>query len=1183
MKEVLITSSTLIAALLLLRLFFRNTVSRRVQYALWALVLARLLIPVSLPAMPLSVLTAVQRPQAAVARSMERPVYVLPVDRDSAANYPQAAQARPGEPVPTGGSFGYSVLSQDGQSVTRYARRLTVGQLLTRVWLAGAAAMAAFFLAENLRFWRRLRRGRTPYPVAGYAYPVYLCEGIPSPCLFGFPRPAVYLTGAAVSSSERLRHVLAHEETHARHLDPLWSLLRCAYLAAYWFNPLVWAAAAVSRTDCELACDEGTLLRLGEDERIPYGQTLLALIPVRRGPVNPLLAATAMTAGKRQLKDRLLRIAQRRRTLTAALAAVIALALAVGACTFTGAKNADTGPQPLTGEELRWFNEDFFNGESLNIRNQFLSSHYKTSEEIDLYQLFYCDIPAGEPGGGTPFTLDEEELRLAFGGGEGECARYRLSTTDMDALLKKYTGLTVEETKKVGLDSFTYLASYDAYYFEHGDTNYRYSVAISAGQREGDTVRLYYEDDFGILGGGWNCVTLRETQGGYRFVSNQPAEKPKIPIVLPDGKPELTISLDGLTPYEAPAVTVERHIDDCVEWLDNWRVGSFYVRTYRSTDGNLYAAVVYRSEGGNGALTAWDANVFLTLDSEDSAQITTFSDLFGQRGFIVTYFGQRSETNGTTFHDYYYLTEDGTPVLLARAYGDDILIDLDGDSDRELVSGDQIFFTRGGKLYMADLPALVHTIWPEMNFWDYAIWDPYSRCLTITGLLDMPGWADGGASFQRCLYFDGDRLLLYKDGATANHVLEGVSAPDAVLAEAKARAESAYRAIKAGEKDTLADQDFDDWRIRSLTRVNIGEILAHWPGLEVAVYRFNYELHSAAPEKVRVAGGAYVNEDGWFGGFWSAQSPYLLFQIKDGAYHLLESAISGDGDTGSPFFQRELTAALEQNGLLPSEETGLKAQALLSKIAAGERVALTLTTADGAGGGRYEVPPQDGNGPNRVLNFDTAFRWAYTSNHMDAGGQSRDSLTVASPDGSVSLQCWRGSDLVFCRMDGEEFWLSAWNLHDDVVFDGTVFSYLRFWYDEAEIAGMPAAAVIPDRGQSHQEIAQAWVDAVTGVNLRVTPGSKYACTYVRAIATVDEDFPDELFPKDTQGMERFYFSYTRIFVPENEVSYRWQMAGNTVEYDGSHGEAPEGAMMNFLMGPMYLSPDGWRCDGVGTG
>ena len=45
----------------------------------------------------------------------------------------------------------------------------------------------------------------------------------------------------------------------------------------------------------------------------------------------------------------------------------------------------------------------------------------------------------------------------------------------------------------------------------------------------------------------------------------------------------------------------------------------------------------------------------------------------------------------------------------------------------------------------------------------------------------------------------------------------------------------------------------------------------------------------------------------------------------------------------------------------------------------------------------------------------------------------------------------------------------------------------------------------------------------------------------------------------------------------------WQMAGNTVEYDGRYGEAPEGAYENFQVGVLYLTDEGWRCDGTGTG
>ena len=42
-------------------------------------------------------------------------------------------------------------------------------------------------------------------------------------------------------------------------------------------------------------------------------------------------------------------------------------------------------------------------------------------------------------------------------------------------------------------------------------------------------------------------------------------------------------------------------------------------------------------------------------------------------------------------------------------------------------------------------------------------------------------------------------------------------------------------------------------------------------------------------------------------------------------------------------------------------------------------------------------------------------------------------------------------------------------------------------------------------------------------------------------------------------------------------------ASNPGDSDGSFGEAPEGALMNFQIGPMYLAENGWRCEGIGTG
>ena len=98
MTEILITSSVLILALLVLRRVFREKISRRAQYALWLLVLARLLIPVSLPTAGFGVLSAAEPAvEAASSRLESRAVYVLPLDRAPAAEVPAPSQAQPGQ------------------------------------------------------------------------------------------------------------------------------------------------------------------------------------------------------------------------------------------------------------------------------------------------------------------------------------------------------------------------------------------------------------------------------------------------------------------------------------------------------------------------------------------------------------------------------------------------------------------------------------------------------------------------------------------------------------------------------------------------------------------------------------------------------------------------------------------------------------------------------------------------------------------------------------------------------------------------------------------------------------------------------------------------------------------------------------------------------------------------------
>ena len=339
MMEWIVSSSLLILVVLLLRAVLGKRISAGLRYGLWAVVLARLLVPVSLFSLAIMALPAVEPPEALRQES----IYVLPVEsrpaEESAVRFEEDGR------IEDPNAFGYTRLEDEGRTVTRYAEKISPLELLGWIWAAGAAVIAAILIAANTRFAIRLRRVRRLLKDTGAPMPVYAAPALPSPCLSGLFRPAVYVTEETAADPAALRHVLAHELTHYRHLDHLWSVLRGAALAVHWWNPLVWLAVVCSRRDGELACDEGALKRLGEGERAAYGETLLALVTAKPKPADLLSFATTMAGGKRSLKERVQRIAQQPKRLISAMVAVVAILSLAAVCAFGRAEAK--GPDPL--------------------------------------------------------------------------------------------------------------------------------------------------------------------------------------------------------------------------------------------------------------------------------------------------------------------------------------------------------------------------------------------------------------------------------------------------------------------------------------------------------------------------------------------------------------------------------------------------------------------------------------------------------------------------------------------------------------------------------------------------------------------------------------------------------------------------------------------------------------------
>lgn len=266
-----LTASVVILAVLLVRLLLRRA-PKVFSYVLWAVVLFRLLCPVS-------VTSAVSLLGALGAPAQERTAVTSVVEyvpADIVRNMAPAVTPLPQEPFPAEPgenivSTAPSVTPPDAAPASPLSGPVAV---LTLTWLTGMALLLLYSVVSLLRLRRRL------VGAVRLEDNIYLADHIPSPFVMGLFRPKIYLP-STLTETER-GYILRHEQYHLRRRDHVVKLLSFLALCVHWFNPLVWAAFILAGKDMEMSCDEAVVRELGEDIRADYSASLLSLATGRR-------------------------------------------------------------------------------------------------------------------------------------------------------------------------------------------------------------------------------------------------------------------------------------------------------------------------------------------------------------------------------------------------------------------------------------------------------------------------------------------------------------------------------------------------------------------------------------------------------------------------------------------------------------------------------------------------------------------------------------------------------------------------------------------------------------------------------------------------------------------------------------------------------------------------------------
>lgn len=356
------SSSILIIAVLIIRAVFQKKISPVLLYSMWFIVAVRLILPGTVGTSPISIMnTEIWNWGSAMLKEEQDRQYdeyreqkyakhiealMQTVNAGEPSDSLQRAEIKEGPEAAGDIAAGTENKEEQSYELKRRPAPTLFGKITDcakAFWIGGMLILSVVFLWKNLSFYKYLRLTRKKIKdikAVGRRIPVYVVDDrLSSPCLFGL-EPAVYIPGgSSLQEQEKkglLTCVLEHELTHYRHGDHIWVFVRILCLIINWYNPLVYAAARLSERDGELACDAGSIRRLGADKKYAYGEALLEMIKPAEKKEELFKYATMMTSEKNFMKKRIEKIAESRKKSVFPAAVFVALMLFCAGCTYTG-------------------------------------------------------------------------------------------------------------------------------------------------------------------------------------------------------------------------------------------------------------------------------------------------------------------------------------------------------------------------------------------------------------------------------------------------------------------------------------------------------------------------------------------------------------------------------------------------------------------------------------------------------------------------------------------------------------------------------------------------------------------------------------------------------------------------------------------------------------------------------
>lgn len=283
-----VKGSILIVLILLLQKFLRRDFTAKWIYALWSLVVVRLLIPFSPIKNVVSLynLGIIKRLQFSIKNVL---LGRLGSDSNSFEIIGKTISTR---------FFINDVLSLDWFDI------------IIIIWIVGILLLLLLFSYINLKVHSIIRRSYK-YTDEDLLNVMEICRkkislrknptihispelSSPMTCGIIFPKVVIPKEALLNLNDKKMEHIFLHELVHIKRNDVFFNILGMLICIIQWFNPLIWIGYLRSKKDCELACDEKVLNTLTNDEYTEYGLTLIEMMEFASGNnlCNPIISKT---------------------------------------------------------------------------------------------------------------------------------------------------------------------------------------------------------------------------------------------------------------------------------------------------------------------------------------------------------------------------------------------------------------------------------------------------------------------------------------------------------------------------------------------------------------------------------------------------------------------------------------------------------------------------------------------------------------------------------------------------------------------------------------------------------------------------------------------------------------------------------------------------------------------------